>query len=344
MKFTVNLDVHSGVHSYDVILKRGCLQNAYQFIHMGRKVVVITDAGVPVQYAQQIADQCREYRILTVKQGESSKSLSTLEHILQQMLDFGMSKQDLVVAVGGGMVGNLAGVAASLYLQGIDFVNCPTTTLAMVNRTIGGTVSVNLGHTRNVAGAVYRPKLVLVDPDTLATLPRRHYINGLAEALKQALCFDPALFDLLEHGDVDADIESILLRCLTIRKGLAEQERSQPGISCALQFGHTLGDAIEAVKGNWGRRTTGLYHGECVALGILPMIENNALQKRTRATMRRLGLPTRCAYDKEAVLSEMLRLHAPQQGQFTVIRVPGLGCWRVDAVSESDLRDLVYNK
>ena len=338
MKYTVNL----GVRSYDVILKRGCLQNLYQFIHLGRKVTVITDDGVPAQYAQLVADQCKDCRIITCKQGQSSKNLLVVESILQQMLAFGMGKDDLVIAVGGGTVGNLAGFAASVYMQGIDFVNCPTTTLAMANRAIGGAVSVDLDRTRNIVSAPYQPRLVLVDPDTLATLPRRHFVNGLAEVLKLALCFDPTLFTLLETGDVDSEIETILQRCLSVQRSLAEQEEEQPDIRCALHFGHTLGDGIEAVKGNWGRRTSGLYHGECVALGMLPMIQNKALQKRTRAVMRRLGLPLRCSFDKEAVLAEILRLHAAQGGSFTLVRVPGLGCWQAETCGPEAIHKLVF--
>ena len=340
MKLTVNL----GPRSYDVILKRGCLQNAYQFIHLGRKVAVITDEGVPPQYAQLVAEQCRECRILTVKQGETHKNLQTLASLLQQMLDFGMGRTDLVIAVGGGVVSDLAGLAASMYMQGIDFVNCPTTTLAMMDAAIGGKSAVHLGSALNAAGAFHQPKLVLVDPDTLATLPPRHYANGLAEAVKAALCFDPVLFDLLENGDVHTQIETIIYRCLTIQKNLAEQDETQQGASCALYFGHTLGSGIEAVKGNHGRRTTGLYHGECVALGMLPMIENKALQKRTRAVLRRFGLPTRCTYDKERVLNEIFRYQSEQDQTFTLIRVPGLGCWQAERISAAQLRSILYEK
>ena len=340
MKFTVNL----GVHSYDVILKRGCLQNAYQFIHLGRKVAVITDDGVPARYAQLIADQCADARIFTVKQGQGSKNLRTIETLLSGMLEFGMGKEDLVVAVGGGTVGNLAGFAASLYMQGIEFVNCPTTTLAMMNRAVGGTVSVDLNRTRNVIGADYHPRLVLVDPDTLQTLSCRHYANGLAEALKLALCLDPALFDLLESSDVKANIETIIQRCLTAQRTLAEQAIEQPEAVQVLHFGHTLGDGIEGLKGNWGRRTTGLYHGECVALGILPMIQNRALQKRTRAVLRRLNLPVRCTVDKEKLWAEICQQHRAAGDDFTLIRVPGIGCWQADTVSAEDLYTLVCGK
>lgn len=340
MKLTVNL----GPRSYDVILKRGCLQNAYQFIHLGRKVAVVTDEGVPPQYAQLLADQCRECRILTVKQGEGHKNLQALTTLLQQMLDFGMGRTDLVIAVGGGVVGDLAGLAAAMYMQGIEFVNCPTTTLSMVDAAIGGKSAVHLGSAQNVAGAFHQPSLVLVDPDTLSTLPQRHFANGLAEALKIALCFDPVLFDILENGDVHAQIEDIIHHCLTIEKNLAEQDETQQGASCALYFGHTLGNGIEAVKGNHGRRTTGLYHGECVALGMLPVIENRALQKRTRAVLRKLDLPTRCTYDKEQVLAQILRYQCEEDQTFTLVKVPGLGCWQADRISAAQLRSILFEK
>lgn len=340
MKLTVNL----AERSYDIILKRGALQNLYQFINLNRKVAVVTDSGVPARYAQMAADQCGEARILTVPQGEASKSLRTLGRVLEGMLAFGMGRGDLVIAVGGGVVGDLAGFAAAVYMRGIDFVNCPTTTLSMIDSSIGGKTAVDLGATKNIVGAFWQPRLVVADPDTLATLPRRQYVNGLAEAVKEGLTFDPELFALFETGDVDADIETIIYRSLLVKKNIVEQDEREHGARRALNFGHTLGHGIEAVRGVRGRRTTGLYHGECVALGMLPMIEPRALQKRTRAVYRRLGLPLRCSYDKEAVLAEMLHDKKAQGGRITVIRCPGLGCWRADTIPAEQLRDIVYAK
>ena len=175
-KLTMNL----GERSYDIILKNGALENLYQFARLDRKVAVVTDSGVPAEYAQRVADQCRESTIITVPQGEASKSFKILETVLRQMLEFNMGRGDLVVAVGGGVVGDLAGFAAAIYMRGIDFINCPTTTLSMIDSSIGGNTAVDLGDTKNIVGAFWQPKLVIVDPDTLSTLPRRHYINGLA--------------------------------------------------------------------------------------------------------------------------------------------------------------------
>ncbi len=314
-KLTMNL----GERSYDIILKNGALENLYQFARLDRKVAVVTDSGVPAEYAQRVADQCRESTIITVPQGEASKSFKILETVLRQMLEFNMGRGDLVVAVGGGVVGDLAGFAAAIYMRGIDFINCPTTTLSMIDSSIGGKTAVDLGDTKNIVGAFWQPKLVIVDPATLSTLPRRHYINGLAEAVKAGLLADPELFAIFEKGDIDTQISEIIYRSLR----------------------HTIGHGIEAVKGIKGRRTVGLFHGECVALGMLPMIESKALQKRVRAVYRRIGLPTRTTYNKEKVLAEMLHDKKAQGGQITVIKVPGLGCWRAETIPVEGLRPLL---
>lgn len=336
-KLTMNL----GPRSYDIILKRGALENLYQFARLDRRVAIVTDSGVPEAYSRRVADQCRDARIITVPQGEASKSLKILETVLRQMLDFGMGRGDLVVAVGGGVVGDLAGFAASIYMRGVDFINCPTTTLSMIDSSIGGKTAVDLGDTKNIVGTFWQPKLVIVDPDTLSTLPQRHFVNGLAEAVKAALLADPELFSIFEQGDVDARIDEIIYRCLRFKKNIVEQDETEQGMRKALNFGHTLGHGIEAVRGIKGRRTTGLYHGECVALGMLPMIESKTLQKRVRAVYRRLGLPLRASYDKQKVLAEMLHDKKAQAGQITLIKVPGLGCWRTETVPAAALPTLL---
>ena len=159
-KLTMNL----GERSYDIIVKSGSLENLYQFARLDRRVAVVTDSGVPAQYAQMVADQCKDAHIITVPQGEASKSFKILESVLKQMLEFGMGRGDLVIAVGGGVVGDLAGFAASIYMRGIDFINCPTTTLSMIDSSIGGKTAVDLGDTKNIVGAFWQPKLVIVDP------------------------------------------------------------------------------------------------------------------------------------------------------------------------------------
>ena len=338
MKLTMQLKKNS----YDIILKRGCLKNLHQFANLvNRKVFILTDDGVPAAYARTVADQCSDARIYAIPQGEASKCLKIYGRVLEEMLAFGMSRSDVVVAVGGGVVGDLGGFCAATYMRGIDFINCPTSTLAQIDSSIGGKTAIDLGETKNIVGAFWQPQVVLIDPDVLDTLPRRHYVNGLAEALKAGVIADPELFALFEKNTPEEDIEQIIYRSLLVKKHIVEQDEREQGPRAALNFGHTIGHGIEAVKGVRGRRKNGLYHGECVALGMLPMIEDKALAKRTRAVMRALGLPTRASYDKHKVLAQMRHDKKGRGGSITVIRVPGLGCWRADKLPMADLPGLL---
>lgn len=340
MKLTMRL----GARSYDIILKRGALKNLSALINLNRKVFIVTDSGVPAQYAETVRAQCKEGLVYTVPQGEGSKSLAVYQKLLEAMLEAGFGRGDAVVAVGGGVVGDLSGFVAATYMRGVDFINCPTTTLSQIDSSIGGKVAVDLGRTKNIVGAFWQPKLVVVDPDTLATLPRRHFVNGLAESVKMSLTCDAELFQMFETCDVDAELETIIRRSLLIKKSVVERDETEQGLRAILNFGHTLGHGIEAVKGIGGRRKTGLYHGECVALGMLPMIEDRQLQKRTRAVLRKLGLPCRASYNKEKVLSYMLHDKKARGGSITLVKVPGLGCWRLDKVPVSELETIVMGK
>ena len=337
MKLTMRL----GAQSYDIIIKRGALGWLGQLANLNRRVLIVTDTGVPPEYARTVQAQCREATIYTVPQGEASKSLKVYAQLQQAALDAGLTRKDLIIAVGGGVVGDLAGFAAATYMRGIDFINCPTTFLSQVDSSIGGKVAVDLGETKNIIGAFWQPRLVLIDPDTLNTLPRRHWVNGMAESLKMSLLCDPELFSIFEEEDPFQKVEEILYHSLIIKKNIVERDERDQGQRAALNFGHTLGHGIEAVRGIRGRRTHGYYHGECVALGMLPMIEDRQLTRRVRAVYRKLGLPARATYDKQKVLQYMLRDKKAQGDSITLVKVPGLGCWRLDTVPLASLEQLV---
>ena len=219
MKLTMQLKSRS----YDIILKAGCLANLHQFTNVqGRKVFVLTDSGVPADYAKIVAGQCQDSTVYTIPQGEGSKCLKVYGQVLQAMLEFGMDRKDLLVAVGGGVVGDLGGFCAASYMRGIDFVNCPTTVLSQVDSSIGGKTAIDLGETKNIVGAFWQPKVVLVDFDTLKTLPRRQIVNGLAEALKTGIIGDPQLFALFECEHPEENIEQIVYRSLKFKKKIVE--------------------------------------------------------------------------------------------------------------------------
>ena len=310
-------------------------QMAEEF-QLNERDVVLTNEFIYTPFMKELGLKCSFVFQEKFGAGEPSEAM------IQTMYDaIPYDSYDRVIAVGGGVVGDLAGFAASIYMRGIDFINSPTTTLSMIDSSIGGKTAVDLGETKNIVGSFWQPKLVIVDPSTLATLPRRQYINGLAESVKARLLADPVLFAIFEKGDIDEQIGEIIYRSLRFKKSIVEQDETEHGMRKALNFGHTIGHGIEAVKGVKGRRTVGLYHGECVALGMLPMIESKALQKRVRAVYRRLGLPLRTAYNKDKVYAEMLHDKKAQGGQITVIKVPGLGCWRAETIPVEGLRPLL---
>ena len=213
--------------SYNIEVERGILERASDYLNLNRKVMIVTDDGVPSVYAEIFAKQCKEAYIKVIPQGEANKTLQTVESVLQEMLDNQFSRKDCVVAVGGGMVGDLAGVTASLYMRGIDFYNVPTTLLAQVDSSIGGKTAVNLGGIKNVVGAFYQPKAVLIDPDTLSTLSERLLINGLMEALKMGLTNDEYLVAMLQEKDWKKHLEEIIERALLIKKYVVEQDEKE---------------------------------------------------------------------------------------------------------------------
>ena len=261
------LHMELGADSYDIVIERGALQKAGEYLDLDRKVLVLTDDGVPAEYAETVAQQAKDGFVFTVPQGEDSKSIPQFSEILSEMLRRGFSRKDAVVAVGGGVVGDLSGFVASAYMRGVDFYNVPTTVLSQVDSSIGGKTAVNLDGIKNIVGAFYQPKKVLIDLDLLSTLSERQIGNGLAEAVKMSLTSDKELFELFEKGNINDSMDEIITRSLKIKKAVVEQDEKEQGLRKILNFGHTIGHGVESFE-----RLNGLYHGECVALGMIPMV------------------------------------------------------------------------
>ena len=262
-----------GENSYNIELQRGNLSRASELLSLTRKVMIITDEGVPSEYAEAIKKQCNEGFIYVVPTGEGSKSLQTAEQILTRMLELQFSRKDCVVAVGGGVVGDLGGFVASLYMRGIDFYNVPTTLLSQVDSSIGGKTAVNLAGYKNMIGAFYQPKAVLIDPDTLQTLSKRQIVNGIVEAIKMGATNDKALFELFLDGNWEENLDLIIEKALLVKKYVVEQDEKESHLRKILNYGHTIGHGFEsAAHGKF-------LHGECVALGMLYMSSQEVKEK-----------------------------------------------------------------
>lgn len=333
----MNIHVNLKENSYDIIVKRNILEEAGKQLHLDRRVLIVTDDGVPACYAETVAKQCKAPIIHTVKQGEDSKSLTVFGELLQIMLEHNFSRKDCVVAVGGGVVGDLSGFAASAYMRGIDFYNIPTTLLSQVDSSIGGKTAINFGGVKNIVGAFYQPKKVLIDTELLKTLPERQIANGLAEVIKMALTSDKELFDILEHEDIAENMEEIIIRSLHIKKDVVEQDEKEAGLRKILNFGHTIGHGIESSAG-----MSALYHGECVALGLIPMCEEKIRQRVIRV-LDKCRLYNRIDFDWDKISDAAFHDKKADGAFVTVTTVPDVGSFELKTVKCSSVIDMAKN-
>lgn len=329
------LSMNLGENSYDIILLRGALRKASAYFKLERKVLIVTDDGVPTEYADTIAAQCKHPIKVTVKAGEESKSFATFEKLCHTMLEKGFTRTDAVIAVGGGVVGDLAGFAAASFMRGIDFYNIPTTLLSQVDSSIGGKTAINLGGVKNIIGAFHQPKKVLVDPDVLQTLPARQLASGLAEAIKMAATFDKELFSLIENEDISTNLDTIIERSLRIKKYVVEHDEKEAGLRRVLNFGHTVGHGIESYEG-----LHELYHGECVALGMLPMCKGEA-KARLLSVLKKASLPTTLSIDAEKVFEAITHDKKLDGDTVNYIYMPEIGTYEMRKASLSEFRSLV---
>ena len=326
-----------GPVSYDIVIERGGLARAGELFDLDRRVLVVTDDGVPEEYARAVAAQCGTAVPVTLFRGEATKSPEVAELLWRTMLGADFTRADAVVAVGGGVVCDVAGFAAATYMRGIDFYAVPTTVLAQVDASIGGKTAVNLAGVKNVAGVFSQPRGVLIDSDVLATLPPRQVANGLAEAVKAALVGDEALFARLEAGEVCADgsldgIDEVIAAALQVKKRLVQADEFDRGVRHLLNFGHTVGHGIESA--------TGLLHGEAVGLGMLAM-SGADLRQRLRPVLERLGLPTQVRADADAVMAAIAHdKKTGADGRIAVVCVDEPGRPRLEDMTLDEVREL----
>ncbi|MBO5742958.1 MAG: 3-dehydroquinate synthase [Clostridia bacterium] len=325
------IPVKTSQFDYEIVIEKNCLQKADKYLNLNRKVLIITDSGVPEDYAKTVASFCKEPIIKTVPQGEGSKSLKVFEELQISLMENNFSRCDCVVAVGGGVVGDLSGFAAACYMRGIDFYNIPTTVLSQVDSSIGGKTAINLGKIKNIVGAFYPPKKVLIDVSLLKTLPARQVSNGLAEAVKMALTSDSELFEIFENENIENNIEKIIEKSLRIKRSVVEEDEKETGLRKILNFGHTIGHGIESFE-----NLSSLYHGECVALGMLPMCSIE-VRNRLVPVLKKLNLPTECKIDCEKVFEIMTHDKKTKGSLVTVVTVDKIGEFNLSDIPVSDL-------
>ena len=255
--------------TYEVLIGSGLLQKAGEAVKKvisPCKAAIVTDSTVVHLYEETVRKSLTEagFSVCTFvfPTGEASKNIHTLSHLLEFLAKEEMTRTDLIVALGGGVTGDLAGFGAAVYLRGIPFVQIPTTFLAAIDSSVGGKTAVDLEAGKNLAGAFYQPKLVLCDTDVLQTLPEVVFADGIAEALKYGVLGDAALFEKIAGGDFRQDLEEIIETCVSMKRDVVEEDEFDTGKRQLLNLGHTFGHAIEQ-KSHFQ-----MTHGHAVAIGM----------------------------------------------------------------------------
>lgn len=353
--------VELGARSYDVVIGAGIVRPAGRLIKArlgARRAVIVTDSNVARYHLGPLAEgldaEGLHLGTVIVEPGEASKGFSVLSHVVERMLELGLERRDLVVALGGGVVGDLAGFGASILRRGIGFVQVPTTLLAQVDSSVGGKTAINTAQGKNLVGAFHQPSLVLADLDALATLPEREMRAGYAEIAKYGLIGDRAFFDWLDQsssqvlsGHRDA-LGRAIARSVQMKADIVARDETETGDRMLLNFGHTIGHALEAWAGYSGR----LLHGEAIAIGqVLACALSErlglapaGLADRVERHFRAAGLPTRISQIPGAVrpaVPELMRLidqdKKVAEGRLTFILLKGIGQALVSREVERDI-------
>ncbi len=336
-------------NSYDVLIARGLLQK------MGARIAgvvppcraaVITDDTVAKHYldAARASLESVGFSVCSYAfpAGEASKNLTTLSGILELLAEQQLTRQDLVVALGGGVTGDMAGFAAAVYLRGVRFVQVPTTFLAMIDSSVGGKTAVDLEHGKNLAGVFYQPRLVLIDPDVLSTLPKNVFDEGTAEAVKTGVLFDKTLFSLLADGDFSDRIEEIIASCVRYKAEVVALDERDTGRRQLLNLGHTFGHAVEQAS------HFAISHGDAVAIGLVMAAKvacatgvcEKSVVTDIRQALSKNALPVECPFTADALLGAAFRDKKRQGQTITLVLPEKIGVCRLEKHDVSELARL----
>ncbi|MEL7497106.1 MAG: 3-dehydroquinate synthase [Planctomycetota bacterium] len=337
------IDVDLGDRSYRITIGSGHLDDVGTICRealVDRHAFVITDSNVGPIYLDRVTTSLggtsKRVDVMTMEAGESTKSLANCQRIWQQMLHLAADRSSIVVALGGGVIGDLGGFVAAAFARGIDFVQIPTSLLAQVDSSVGGKVGINLPGAKNMVGAFWQPRSVLIDTDVLSTLDQRNYVAGLAEVIKYGLIMDLPFFEYLEKSvsellSLDSEtLARVIARCCQCKTDVVEaDEREQSGRRAILNYGHTYGHAIEAVFG-YGT----FLHGEAISIGMtcagrlavqLGLVDSEFLKRQTEL-FRAVGLPVDCPSEKhDELIDAMARDKKVSKGQLNLILPTKIG-------------------
>ena len=335
---TIHVDL--GKHAYDIEIAAGLLPEVgvkvAKLLPKARKAAIISDTNVAPLYADKLQKSLEAAGFgvvqVIIEAGEQSKNMQVLSDVLEQLASAGLTRSDVVLTLGGGVVGDLGGFAAASFMRGVAFVQIPTSLLAQIDSSVGGKVAVDLKAGKNLAGAFYQPKAVFIDTDLLATLSTRFLHDGLAEAIKYGCIKDAALFEKIAGYENDAellaDIGSVVATCCAIKARIVEQDEFDTGLRMLLNFGHTLGHAVEQHFGY-----SHFTHGEGVAIGMYQLTQRTeelgltaaGTAERIQRILAKYNLPCDAGVEKAQLLDTMARDKKKNGNSITLIVLKQIG-------------------
>ena len=325
----MELSVNLKENSYKIIIGYNILKEISAYYSLDKKVLVISDDGVPSFYYEEILSTIKNGYKFIIKQGEASKNIDNYYLINKFLLENEFDRNDLIIAVGGGVVIDLSAFVASTYKRGIDVINVPTSTLAMIDSSVGGKNGINFNGVKNILGTFYQPKLVLIDLNTLKTLDKRNYNNGLVEALKAGLIMDKEILPLFK--DYKNNILDIIIKSLKVKISVVEQDEKEKGLRKILNFGHTIGHAIEVKKK--------LLHGEAVAKGMLYVL-NKKYQKEIKEILNTLEIDVDYNVDIDAI--NLIKNDKKREDKYLdLIVVEEIGSAKIKKVTIEEIENLL---
>lgn len=330
----MKLNVDLKEHSYPIYIERNGIENIQEYLNVNRKIAIITDTGVPEKWINTIKKQCPDSFICIIPQGEPSKCFDQYKHLLEEMIQHEMTRKDAIMAVGGGVVGDLSGFVAASYMRGIDFYNIPTTVLSQVDSSVGGKVAIDMGSYKNIVGAFWQPKAVIIDANVLSTLSIRQQHNGLCEALKMGLILDDHLVSLFEKETLDMD--QIISRSIELKRDIVIQDERESNLRKILNFGHTIGHAIESAYG-----LDTYLHGECVAMGMLFFILDKNLKERVLKIYDKLNLPKVPDYDIDTLMNYISHDKKSSHQSVSTIQVEKSGFYLIKEMDFNAVRKIL---
>jgi 3-dehydroquinate synthase len=331
----MKLTVKTSMGDYNIVIERGSINSLSEYCNTDKKALIVTDSGVPFEYAEAVSKQFENNIIKVIPQGEKSKSFETYKELLEVLNENAFTRADCIVAVGGGVVGDLSGFTAATYMRGIDFYNIPTTLLSQVDSSIGGKTAIDFGGYKNTVGAFYQPKAVIIDPDVLKTLSKRQFNNGLAESIKMAATSDKELFEMLENNNAEDIIETVIERSLKIKKAVVEEDEKELGLRKVLNFGHTAGHAIETAAG-----LSDYLHGECVSMGMLAFSSHSVREKLINV-LTKYNLPVKFDFPADEILSALRHDKKAKGDGVNVVFVNEIGSFEFKYLKFNELEKTV---